>query len=163
MMVISAKDRKLLWGKSAGKCNVCQKDLCLPNKNGIIGEEAHIVSGNANGPRADQTFPKEESDSYKNLILLCPTHHTQIDKFPKEWPVENLHELKSSHEKCVEENISADRITEIEGQISVFSSGGEETIGVDIQKSTRIKPGTSVSVETKNTKRTIGVRIGGEK
>lgn len=162
-MTISNKDRKLLWGMSAGKCNVCKIDLSLPNKDGTIGEEAHTVSGKENGPRADKNFSRDKIDHYKNLILLCPNHHTEIDKNPGDWPAEKLRNLKTVHEKWVKDSVSADSITEIEGQFHVSSSGGVETMGLDIQKPTRIKPGTQVSVKTKNTKRTIGVRVGGEK
>lgn len=50
------------------------------------------------GPRAiEQGGP----DTYENMILLCPTCHTEIDKKPKLFPKEKLLAWKSKHEGAV--------------------------------------------------------------
>ena len=40
----------------------------------MLGEEAHIVSEEPNGPRF-RPMPRKEVDSYTNLLLLCPSDH----------------------------------------------------------------------------------------
>lgn len=68
----------------------------------IIGEEAHIVSESDDGPRADPAMPMPERNAYANIILLCPTHHTFIDKEEGvHYSKELLHEMKDAHEALV--------------------------------------------------------------
>ena len=52
------------------------------------------------------TLPVQERDQYDNLILLCPTHHSVIDKNPDEWSVEKIQDLKKSHESWVVEKLN---------------------------------------------------------
>jgi len=68
------------------------------------GEAAHIIGEKQAGPRGKSIFGPTERNSYFNLILLCPTCHTLIDKDPAEYPVEKLHMLKASHELRVQGN-----------------------------------------------------------
>lgn len=49
-------------------------------------------------------------DSYENLILLCPNHHSEVDKIPDNWPADRLIEAKSQHEKWVSERLQAGQI-----------------------------------------------------
>jgi hypothetical protein len=56
-------------------------------------------------------LPKKERDRYNNLILLCPTHHTDIDKNSDDWPVDKLHIVKKDHENWVSEQLSAGNIS----------------------------------------------------
>jgi hypothetical protein len=70
----------------------------------LIGEEAHIVARNLNGPRGESRLSSEQRDSYSNLILLCPTHHSIVDDLPNgpiEYPAERLQQIKASHEQWV--------------------------------------------------------------
>jgi len=46
-----------------------------------------------------------DRDSYDNLILLCPTHHVEIDKDFTAWPVERLRVIKAHHEAWVSEQL----------------------------------------------------------
>ena len=84
-MAISARDRKILWAKAGNRCSYpgCWLELVLecggPYTNAVLGEEAHIVSKKAGGPRGREDPPDGGLDSYGNFILLCPTHHTLID------------------------------------------------------------------------------------
>ena len=64
----------------------------------MIGEQARIISSKPNGPRRNIPIAQSEIDSYKNLILLCPTHHAEIDKDTNSWTVEKLKEI---HEEKV--------------------------------------------------------------
>lgn len=68
----------------------------------IVGEEAHIVAEADDGPRGNDEMPKSERNSYANIILLCPTHHTFIDKEEGvHYSVEFLREMKRNHEALV--------------------------------------------------------------
>ena len=60
---------------------------------------AHVIG---NKPTAARGTPEGGADTYDNLILLCPTHHTHIDKSPEgTYPVELLHEWKRQHEELI--------------------------------------------------------------
>lgn len=100
-MAIDDKDLKLLWGKAAGRCSYpgCQKDLTpiLLNSGAVVlGEMAHVIGRKAGAARSDAAMGID--DSYPNLILLCPTHHTLIDKAPRDFPVELLRKWKADWE-----------------------------------------------------------------
>ncbi|EMP7218008.1 TPA: HNH endonuclease [Pseudomonas aeruginosa] len=60
---------------------------------------AHIIGSK---PTAARGTPEGGEDTYDNLILLCPTHHTHIDKAPAgTYPIELLHEWKRAHEETI--------------------------------------------------------------
>jgi 5-methylcytosine-specific restriction endonuclease McrA len=104
-MAISDVDIKVLWGRAAGICSnpQCRKDLTvILAKQGSynIGEMAHIIARSVDGPRG-QTQPG--ADTYDNLILLCPTCHTLVDKGPSQYPPDLLHRWKADHEKEIRE------------------------------------------------------------
>lgn len=104
-MSISIRDRKLLWGNSGNICAICNEKLTTVENNGILGEEAHIISSKQNGPRGNIPIAQSEIDSYENLMLLCPNHHTEIDKNVDYWTVEKLKEIKRKHEEKVERGL----------------------------------------------------------
>lgn len=70
----------------------------------MLGAECHIVARRRGGPRSG-TLPDKEVDSYKNLILLCPTHHKLIDDQPNEYTVDALRAIKERHEEWVDETL----------------------------------------------------------
>lgn len=111
-MAISQKDIKLLWGRAASRCAFpdCRakltQDKSAVSDSVLIGEQAHIVAEESDGPRGESRLPLAERNSYYNLILLCPTHHAMIDKNPEDYPVEKLHIMKGKHETWVEESLS---------------------------------------------------------
>ncbi|MDX8501606.1 HNH endonuclease [Mesorhizobium sp. VK4C] len=104
-MPIAEKDIKLLWGRAAGYCSnpACRTKVSEIGANGesyLTGEQAHIVARQANGPRGQDGGG---SNAYENLVLLCPTCHTKIDKSPDgTYPVEVLLEWKEQHEAWVD-------------------------------------------------------------
>ena len=111
-MSISERDIKLLWGRAAGMCSFpdCRVRLTQDNKLASasfpLGEQAHIVGLTKNSPRGKSNLTKTERDSYYNLILLCPNHHTLIDKSPDDYTIEKLHYFKDQHEYWVEHKFS---------------------------------------------------------
>lgn len=104
-MGISLCDTKLLWGRAAGFCSnpACTKELTSLIKNNAsynIGEMAHIIARQPDGPRGQQGGG---ANSYENLILLCPTCHRMIDKAPEgEFPVDLLQHWKIEHEEKIQ-------------------------------------------------------------
>ncbi len=105
------KDIKILWGRSGNRCAICKIELTPDGDIITLGEMAHIVARNASGPRGESDLSSSERDNYSNLVLLCPTHHTQIDKIPDEWPVQKLHDIRNSHEKWVSEQLDHGNIS----------------------------------------------------
>lgn len=100
-MAIKLVDIKLLWGRAAGLCSnpSCRADLTKILESGtgyVIGEMAHLIAHAEGGPRGRAGGG---SDEYVNLILLCPTCHTHIDKAPEgEFAEELLLNWKKTHE-----------------------------------------------------------------
>jgi hypothetical protein len=119
-VTISTQNRKLLWGRAHNLCSfpTCWQALTANQfdaRSGeefavVVGEEAHIRSGRLGGPRHDPDYPADQIDSYKNLILLCPTHHSLIDAHGGDaYDVETLLAMKQRHE---EQQGRKDRITQ---------------------------------------------------
>lgn len=113
-MGIGVVDRKLLWGRANDQCafpgclqalTVNLDDLesqVLGTAGAVIGEEAHIRSGRVDGPRHQIGFPDTEIDTYRNLLLLCPTHHAIVDKENgKAYSVEDLEAMRETHEQAM--------------------------------------------------------------
>jgi len=65
---------------------------------------AHIEGEKPGAARYNANMPYEERNNYQNFILLCPTHHTIIDKDENQYTVEKLRQLKKEHEKWVEDS-----------------------------------------------------------
>jgi hypothetical protein len=112
-MAIKLKDVKLLWGRSANRCAICKQELSHDPAHATsaipLGEQAHIVAEEPNGPRGKSILTIEERNAYSNLVLLCPTDHTLIDKVEADFPIEKLHQLKSEHELWVREKLSTEQ------------------------------------------------------
>ncbi|HAS8282362.1 TPA: HNH endonuclease [Vibrio vulnificus] len=100
ILAISTKDIKMLWSLCGGFCSnpCCREDLI--EKDFLVGEMAHIIPQSEKGPRGNGV---KGSDSYDNLILLCPTCHRKIDKC-KNPEVEYPRELLLSWKRETEEN-----------------------------------------------------------
>src|SRR5436309_1061964 len=82
-MPLTVRDRKLLWARAGGTCALCKSHLTADAMSGdkdvVLGEEAHIVSEEPNGPRS-RPMPRKEVDAYTNLLLLCPSDHKIVDE-----------------------------------------------------------------------------------
>lgn len=115
-MTISEKDIKILWGRAAGRCScpTCRMELtCFldTNKPYHLGEMAHIIAQGKSGPRSNGS---SADNTYTNLILLCPTHHRQIDKAPGQFPVELLQQWKEEHENWIDSSLSQHKCNDLE-------------------------------------------------
>lgn len=106
-MSISEPTVKLLWSRAHNTCAAqgCSEELTRESSGAagggalvILGEQAHIRGKRPGSARHDPSYG--DVDGYENLILLCPTHHTEIDKNDgKDFSVAELLKLKSDHEK----------------------------------------------------------------
>lgn len=121
-MSITNKSIKLLWSNAAGRCSFrnCGEKLSVEEAEGIapytLGEMAHIKGNKPGSNRYDVGQSAIDRDAYENLILLCPTHHTLIDKAENEtvYPVELLHEMKRDHETFISTRLQGSTIENIE-------------------------------------------------
>lgn len=109
-MGLSDKDRKLLWGRARNVCAFpqCRQSLTADQvdaKTGepfhtVVGEEAHLYSASAIGPRYDPNYPAGKLETYVNRILLCSVHHTFIDSEDgRAYDAETLAKMKQRHEQ----------------------------------------------------------------
>jgi hypothetical protein len=103
---ISEKTKIILWGKSAGRCNYCNRKVYLDDftkhefNSAYI---AHIVADKPEGPRGHPTESERLKSDLSNLMLVCDVHHRLIDKVDIDGhPVELLRAMKAEHEKRVE-------------------------------------------------------------
>jgi len=106
--MIPPLDMKLLWGRAAGRCSICNADLTVDldaTSPVVIGEMAHVISEQELGPRGTQEIDRSSRNRYDNVILLCPTHHRLVDKAPSEYSVQRLLELKKAHESRVRDGL----------------------------------------------------------
>ncbi|GJM12271.1 MAG: hypothetical protein DHS20C12_06740 [Pseudohongiella sp.] len=105
------KDIKILWGRAGNRCSICKLELTPDGKKETLGEMAHIVAKSVDGPRGNSDLNKSERDEYRNLILLCPTHHSDIDKNHQDWTIDKLLQIKKGHEEWVSEQLAEGRIS----------------------------------------------------
>ena len=97
----STNTKLRLFADSGG---FCQNPDCLlelfrdvDDKVIHVAEMAHIISAANTGPRASHRLTGEERALYENLILLCPTCHTVIDKGEDKYPEALVMHWKQSH------------------------------------------------------------------
>jgi hypothetical protein len=117
---------KALWGRAASRCSICKIELATDTTEGLTGEMAHIVAKSPDGPRGDRSLTPEEREDYSNKILLCPNHHTMIDKDISEWTVNKILKIKKEHEQWVADKLSQGSISESTVDNSKFLESRKE-------------------------------------
>lgn len=127
-MAIAEKDIKQLWGLAGGYCSNpdCRRRVAITGDKGesyLTGEMAHIIARQAKGPRGDGVGG---DNTYENLVLLCPTCHTKVDKAPGDFPVELLIEWKARHEAWVDSWGCAEKMKSTQELMSFISALLEE-------------------------------------
>jgi hypothetical protein len=103
---MSEIERRKLWVRAGGRCTLCKTYLLegpLTAKNVAIGEGAHIVGQQATSgsPRGlESELSGTERDMADNILLACPTCHTEIDKalVTAIMTVDELRHRKKRHE-----------------------------------------------------------------
>ena len=105
-MAIPDRTKRLLWSRSGGYCQnpECTRELFAFFENGNVvslGELAHVIGESKQGPRGKGNLSQSRRDGHENIILLCPTCHTLIDKNPERFSTDVLYEWKRCHENRI--------------------------------------------------------------
>jgi hypothetical protein len=89
--------------------NICAFKSCnskiIDEFESVIGVICHIEGEKPGSPRYNSNMTDHQRNNFENLILLCPTHHAQIDKNQELYSVSYLKEMKSRHENKYKNNI----------------------------------------------------------
>jgi len=98
---ISAETKRALWASPAGYCQNpgCRADLIRLFENGDVtnlDELAHVVARKEEGPRGRDILAGSR-DTFENVVILCPTCHTLVDKNPDKYPAHLLLKWKAEH------------------------------------------------------------------
>ena len=101
--------QRILWAHSGGRCEHpgCAKDLL--SMSGLdyswdrinLGELAHNIASNPNGPRGDAARSHPLSDDPDNILMLCANCHTIADDLPDLYREDILRGWKQQHESRV--------------------------------------------------------------
>ncbi len=124
---------KALFSLSSNKCAFPGCKAQLVKRNMVIGDVCHIRGEKPGSPRYDETQNADQRRAAENLILLCPTHHREIDTDVERYPVETLSAMKADHEKRAtsvpadeanvwQQSFTNQRIVSV-GQVGGFSAG----------------------------------------
>lgn len=115
----SASTRRKLWAECIGYCENpdCLRYLFFNNNKFDFGELAHIIAASSGGAR--DTSPAEMSSQERatsdNIIVLCPTCHTMVDKDEESFSVDLLKSWKlqriSAGERAVGTRLLGDRLS----------------------------------------------------
>lgn len=93
-MIAKAVER-IVVARSGGMCELCGAHMLEDDK--MIGELAHIRGNRPGSARYDPGMSESQKNSPENLILLCPTCHTQIDRRPGKYMAARLREMRQRH------------------------------------------------------------------
>lgn len=90
-----------LFADAAGFCQNpnCVQPLFRDTGGKVIhvAEKAHVFAAVDDGPRTNRELKAAERGRYENIILLCPTCHTMVDKAEAQFPAELLIRWKAEH------------------------------------------------------------------
>lgn len=103
---IKEKIKCLLWGKSAGRCQICGKPVYINEGTGTEGnfsELAHNLPISRKGPRAEYIIDDtKDRNDIDNLILVCLACHHEIDDERSEYYTPDvLYRIKCDFEEHV--------------------------------------------------------------
>lgn len=79
---IDDKIKLTLWGRAAGRCEICNKLLYCDSKYGDpanFAEFAHIHAVGMTGPRHRNEITQDEINQIDNLMLLC--EESSLDRY----------------------------------------------------------------------------------
>jgi len=105
-LTVSEQVKRRLWSSSGGFCQnpSCRAELFRfvgPGKATSLEQFAHVIAQKPSGPRGDESLPVSQRDEFDNLIMLCPTCHTIVDKNQVEFTVQLLLQWKAEHEETI--------------------------------------------------------------
>jgi hypothetical protein len=109
-MPLSERVKRIVWTKSGGRCALCREVLCVAGASAdvshLLGDVAHIVAEQDDGPRGRSALTIGQRNSEHNLLLLCLPDHKPIDDDSATYTVEFLTETKFAHEKWVTSSLA---------------------------------------------------------
>lgn len=141
-MSASYPTKVFLAMKSGNICafNDCHKPLTSDGINSnpaVIGEAAHIYGENPGtktkpaSARYRRDMTNDERNHYNNLIYLCPSCHTKIDRQEEDYPAKLLLSLKETHESWIAEQLdqamSEVSFAELEVAAKALASGNHSS------------------------------------
>ena len=104
---------------------VCEEFQLVKGDN-FYGEFAHISSAKPGGDRRyNAALTETERNSIDNIIVLCPNHHTIIDKKDNGYTVDQLHGIKLKNE-----NLSSDDVEISENALEDAKKVAENGINI---------------------------------
>jgi hypothetical protein len=152
--------RRIVWAKSAGRCQFqnCNEPLIghliAGNRGANKGYVAHIIADSSKGPRGDEKLSAQLANKPDNVMLLCDPCHREIDKEnPDKYSADLLREMKREHEEWVQTVLSSG--PESRSHILQFSATiGTNRTAVPIDECTRAimpqkTPASATAIEIK--------------
>ena len=107
--------RRRLYACSGNCCEMygCTQTL-IDTNDANYSQICHIEAVNEGGARYNPNLTDEYVNSFDNLLLLCPTHHTQVDSVQNTnvYTVEYLKQMKFYHENLVAEKLANEKVVE---------------------------------------------------
>ncbi|CAM3661236.1 HNH endonuclease [Litorimonas haliclonae] len=94
---------KILFGQSGNECAEpqCSNPIIASATNksdaANVADIAHIYALSVDGPRGKAGMTSKELNHHSNLMLLCPTHHTNVDTQYETYPADMLLKWKADH------------------------------------------------------------------
>jgi HNH endonuclease len=140
-MSVSYPVKIQVWAAAAGRCCKCKMILIKePNDDQAhftIGEVAHIHGEHVGAKRFRHEFSEEQTNSFPNLMLMCPNHHTEIDRDDVTYTVDVLKRMKVEHEDWIKKQLSIaafnTSFAELEVVLKYLSSASIDTTQVDFR------------------------------
>jgi hypothetical protein len=129
---------KRLVASCGNECAFPDCKVKLVADESFIGHLIHISAAEPDGPRYEINMSDEERRDFNNLMFMCPTHHSVIDKksLVYKYPIETLKEYKRQHEDRMKNKpfkasdaVFDEIIDEISvAQINILNSGTQTNI-----------------------------------
>jgi hypothetical protein len=119
-MAFPEKVRIMLFGRSGNRCAFpgCVAPLVFRLTDSAafvnVGEAAHIVAEQKDGPRGYDELPLADRNQFHNGIVLCSSHHTTIDSSPEEFPIQLLKQWKAQHDATYGSSVDQTKIRDEE-------------------------------------------------
>jgi hypothetical protein len=117
---------KRLFAVSGNTCAFPNCTQPLIDNSIVIGEMAHIKGEKPHAARYDSNQTDAERHGFDNIILMCPSHHTRIDKDEQTYPVEKLKRMKQEHESRQTSQFS---VTDHEAMRLAIAAAGGTALG----------------------------------
>jgi len=120
---------KALFALSGNRCAFEGCTAAMVDSGGaVLGRVCHIKASRPGGPRFDPEQPAHERHGFHNLLVMCPTHHTEIDGANEtKYPPELLTEWKRARENAAAGQELDPASIHLEGESVAYShsqSGG---------------------------------------